>query len=418
VFRVVFKLSVLLTFVASALVLVVSWFYFHSSPSRSDLFAPAALMVGAYIVIDNISWNFDSVLSAHRAFEVQFVARMTTTVSLLVLTPLFALIGRSVWEIAAASIAANALGLIVRVVKIPEYVGFRAGDADVAFGRSKLRGIVMFGLRAMPSSVSLIVASQSTVWILGVVASANALGAFSRAMNLAGRMNDVPFKVAGVYYPTQVRNAHNGDLDAMVRAMGDTLRMSFVPLMALAAAAAGASFGVLRVFGNDFASADTALVVLLLSALVFFMDVIVGLTLTALGRPGVVSKGSVLGMTMTLALVWPLADGYGATGAAAAIATGQVASLLVKFVAVLDRLEHHLVFRSVVRPGTSVLAATLVAYTVAHVIDTQMVSIIGTGIAGLSGIVAFFVVITLFGSPDVPLIRKVLERIRRQPVGV
>ncbi|MGD9794753.1 MAG: oligosaccharide flippase family protein, partial [Acidimicrobiia bacterium] len=114
VFRVVFKLSVLLTFVASALVLVVSWFYFHSSPSRSDLFAPAALMVGAYIVIDNISWNFDSVLSAHRAFEVQFVARMTTTVSLLVLTPLFALIGRSVWEIAAASIVANALGLIVR----------------------------------------------------------------------------------------------------------------------------------------------------------------------------------------------------------------------------------------------------------------------------------------------------------------
>lgn len=418
VFRVVFKMSVLLTFVASAVVLTGSWFYFNSSSSRSDLFAPAALMVAAYIVVDNVSWNLDSVLSAHRAFELQFVARMATVVSLLVLTPLFAVMGRTVWQLAAATITANAIGLIIRAVKIREYVMLDASSVDVAYGRSKLRGIVKFGLAAMPASVSLVVASQSTVWILGVVGTANALGAFSRAMNLAGRMNEVPFRVAGVYYPSQVRNAHHHDLDAMVRALGDTLRLSFVPLMALAAAAGGASFGVLRVFGNDFASADTALVVLLLASLVFFMDVIVGTTLQAMDEPGVVSRGSVVGMVVTLAVVWPMSDRFGATGAATAIAVGQGVSLALKFVALFDRFEHHLHVRSVVAPVTSALAATMVGFTVSKVIDTQLSSFVGTALAGMSGIVMFFAVITVFGTPDVPLIRKVLDRIRPQPVEV
>jgi O-antigen/teichoic acid export membrane protein len=255
------------------------------------------------------------------------------------------------------------------------------------------------------------VASQSTVWILGAVATRATIGAWGRAMNLAGRMNEVPFRVAQVYYPTQLKHAETGDHDGIVSTLADTLRLSFVPLVALAVTAAGVSKGVMSVFGPEFVPASGALAVLLIAALIFFLDVLVGTTLIAMAWPGVVSVASVAAMVMTLSLVWPLSEAFGATGAAFSVATGQLVSLGWKCGALRRRLHAPVSIAHYARPLTAVACAAMVAFTMAHAIGSWSPSVPTTMLAGTAGMAAFFVVVAVFGAPRLVLLERVLRKL-------
>jgi O-antigen/teichoic acid export membrane protein len=412
VFLVTFALSNVLTVLAAGVVLIAARVYFGQT-DHAYLFAPAVVMVLAYVFIDNLAWNLDSLFSAHRAVEVQFVARVAQTTAILVITPLMALLGRTVWELVFATILASAVGLLVRLARVSRYTLLRPRDADVVYGRSKLGGIVRFGLAALPSTVSMVIASQSTVWILGAVATTATVGAWGRAMNLAGKMNEVPFRVAQVYYPTQLRHAEANDHAGIIATFSETLRLSFVPLVALSAAAAGSAAGIMAVFGEGFGSASGALAVLLIAALFFFLDVLIGATLTAMGFPGIVSVASVCSMVVTLALVWPLSDAHGATGAAFAVWIGQLVAVVAKSYALRRRLHLRPSLAQNAKPTVAVLCAALCAFTVAHVIGSWSIAIPVTMAAGTAGLGTFFVVVALFGAPRLVFLERLVSRISR-----
>jgi O-antigen/teichoic acid export membrane protein len=410
VFLVTFALSNVLTVIAAGLVLLAARIYFNHT-DHGDLFAPAVVMVLSYVFIDNLAWNLDSLFSAHRAVEIQFVARVAQTTAVLVITPLMALVGRSVWELVFATIAASGVGLVVRLARVSRYTLLLPGQADIAYGRSKLGGIVRFGLSALPATASLVIASQSTVWILGAVATTATVGAWGRAMNLAGKLNEVPFRVAQVYYPSQLRHAEADDHAAILATLGETLRLSFVPLVALATTSAGAAAGVMAVFGKGFGEASGAMSILLIAALVFFLDVLIGTTLTAMGHPGVVSVASVGAMVVTLALVWPLSDSHGATGAALAVGIGQLVSLLWKSHALHRRLKVHVPLVDHARPVAAVLCAALVAFTVAHIIGSWSTAVPITMLAGTAGLGSFFAMVAGFGAPRLVFLERIVGKL-------
>lgn len=396
----VFSFSQTLTLVVGALAMLATWFVFHGPIDHPSLFLPALANMAAYVALMNPAWNLDTVFCAFRAGRQLFWIRLNQAVTYLAVAIACGLVWHSIWGIVIATAAAALTSLIHRLVLIPRLMRWRVPRAELAAGFRSLPEIVRFGLKITPGTIADGVSNESGVWILGGIGSLATVGAYSRAWQLARRFVDLNVRICEMLYPTLVERHARGDRHGFDRALVDTLRYVLAGLLLLAAVGAGASNGIMDVFGGGFARAAPALAVLMVLPALQTVSSILRHALFALDRPVATTVSGVLRMLVTLAVSIPLSLWLGSVGTAVAVIAGL--SVDVIYMAPMVRRELASPLRALwpLRQAAALLTAYVAGVAASRAVDVALPTFGGLVLATLAGTAAYVVVLLACGALD------------------
>ena len=128
-------------------------------------------------------------------------------------------------------------------------------------------------------------------------------------------------------FPTLVERRRGGDEIGFSRALADSLRYAVVLLLAPAAAAGGAAYGVMALYGEGFDRAADALAIALVVPAIAAASKIQRWALFSVDRPWTSTISGLLRMVVTVAATIGFGIAWGPTGVAAALVLGYLADL-------------------------------------------------------------------------------------------
>lgn len=322
----VFLFSFGLTAVVTLLGIIACYFAFHGPLHNPGLLTPATVGLCGYLVIINTCWNMDGVFGAFRAGRELFAVRLHQAVMYGILVIAFTGVTHSVWGLVWAFLGSWLTALIHRLFLLRRVIRLRVPMTDIRAGFSTLREIVTFGLKLTPGSLASGFTEASGTWILGATTSINAVGAYSRAWNFATRLTELNWRITEMLLPTLVQHRHTGDTDAFDRVLTDSLRYAAFGMLLPAAVGGGAAGAIMHIFGSGFASAATALRLLLFVPLLQTLTAIQGTALMAHNRPLLTALSQLVRLVVTLVAGIVLTLAFGMTGMAIAMAAGALVS--------------------------------------------------------------------------------------------
>jgi O-antigen/teichoic acid export membrane protein len=379
---------------------------------KPELVAPALLVLLGYVVLENVSWNMDSVFSAFRAGREIFIARLVQAASFLLFSIGISVVSSSVWPLAIATVVSFALAFAVRLAMVPRYLA-RARRADIRGGMSELPQILRFGIRLVPGAIASGTASQAATWLLGSLSSVATVGAYTRAGGIAVRLQDAGFRISEMVFPSLVERHHEGDRDGMRADLSLAMRGAAIPLLLIAAVGGGVAAGALSVFGAGFEAADDALALLLVAYALSVLCLLTGQAMIAMDRPMLTTGLVVLRSVLIVGFVIPGVVWFDATGAAAAFAAAYLVDIVIRL-ALIRRLVYDGDLGVVGRSAASVVLAAVPAFAVSRFLDTELVRPVGTIVGGVLGCAIYCGVVLLTGGASSDERRRVVDAIRRR----
>jgi O-antigen/teichoic acid export membrane protein len=318
----VFSFSFALTLLVAAVGVAGCYFAFNGPLHDPRLFVPAAVSLLGYLLIVNTCWNIDGVLGAFRASRELFDVRLHQALVNPILLAAALPITHSVWALVIAYLGSWLSTLPHRLLLLGRVIRWRVPRSELRAGFRTLREIVHFGLKLTPGWLASGASDVSGVWILGATSSVNTVGAYSRAWNLAYRLNDLNWRITEMLLPTLVQRRASGDHDGFRRVLVDSLRYTAFGMLLPAAVGGGAAVAIMHVFGTGFAAAAPALRWLLFVPLLQSLMAIQGTALMAANRPSVTAGLQVLRLAITVTVgVW-LSQSFGMVGMAVAMVAG------------------------------------------------------------------------------------------------
>ncbi len=415
-FLAVFTFSSGLTLVVAVPVVVVTYVVFTGPLAQPDLVLPAITGVVGYLLITNPCWNLDMVFTAFRAGRELFYVRLLHASAFFALAVLAAAADATVWDLVIAWNLAWALGLLLRLALIRPLMVSRISRDEVRAGFRTLPSLVRFGLKLAPGTIADGVSVESATWIIAATNPVAAVGAYSRAWLLGGRLLEINHRIAEVLFPTLVERRAAGDTEGFARVLIDSLRYSCVALALPAAAGGGSAVGVMELFGPGFAAAAEALALILWIPLLVTLTNLQGHALLAFDRPLLNTAFSLVRMVITVALGIVLAASTGITGMAIALVTGYAVDLALTWHAAQR------VTRTPARrfwPYRDVLAlvgACSVTFAVARWLDSSFASPAGTVLAltAASLVYAALVLLTVVHDRDRERLGVLTARVRQR----
>lgn len=413
----VFLFSFTLTSVVTGIGVVVCYLVFHGPLHNPRLVAPATVALCGYLLVINTCWCIDGVFGAFRAGRELFAVRLHQAVIYGVLLVVFTSLDHSVWGLVLAFLGSWLSALVHRLLLLRRVIRWRVPLEEVRAGFRILREIIAFGLKLTPGFLSSGVSEASGTWILGATGTVEAVGAFSRAWNIASRLSELNWRITEMLLPTLVQRRAAKDTEGFNRVLVDSLRYASFGLLLPAAVGGGAAEGIMHVFGAGFGSAAPALRWLLLVPLMQTVISIQGAAMMASNRPLVTSWLGLARLTVTLIAGVGLTLAFGIVGMAIAM----VAGVLVAFMA------YTAIVRIVLRIGprtlwgyremAGLLAAYLAGFGTADLIQSRLSGLPGLAAALLIGSFAYAVVgIAVAGTSDrdrarlLSLLRRVMPR--------
>ena len=290
---------------------------------QPELVAPFFVLAGAYLLLDNTSFNLDAPLVAYRDGRAVWIVRMAITATMILGALACALADeRSLWALVGITVAASAVGVLLRLRAVGRLTGLRTGRREIEAVRGRLRPIVWFGIRQTPLNYTETAIEYADTAVLGASVPLASVGAYSRAYTLYRRAGQVPVALSRLYFPTLTALFHRGERDAMLRV--HRLSTRYLTLLLLPAAtwlAAGAP-AVLAIFGPGFDAGATALSILIFAVVLDGYGRTAGGYLAACDRPGIVSIVSVGTAVLNVGLCLALIPSLELTGAALANLAG------------------------------------------------------------------------------------------------
>lgn len=407
----VLAFSTALTAVVGAVVLAVAAIILRGPAGQPELVAPAALVVAGYLLLENPSANLDGVLSAFQAAPQLLAARLAQIGGFpLLAVPLYFWTD-SVWGLTIATLGSFVGALAVRLYLVRPFLRLRISRQQLMDGARELPDLLRFGVRILPGRLATGFSSQAGTWVLGAIAPVAVVGAWSRAFQLAVRMNEAGYRLNEILYPALSQRFAEGDLEGYRRILGRTVRLVSVALLLVAATAAGAAEGVLAVFGDGFSRAAGAFGVLLVALAVGVVSSLLGQAAVAAGHPWSYSVISLVRASVALGLLVPGAALFGATGAAGALAAGITVDVVLRAWFIETRI-----CRGAMPSGWAMVAvavSTAVGIAAGRSVDVAVGGPIGVMAALGAGAVAYAAAALAFGAvsrDDRDAVREVLRQ--------
>jgi O-antigen/teichoic acid export membrane protein len=290
---------------------------------QPDLVAPFLALAAAYLLLDNTSFNLDAPLVAYRDGRAVWIVRMAITVTMIAGALGCALLDeRSLWALVAITIAASAVGTVLRLRAVRRLTGLASSRREIARVRDKLRPIVWFGIRQAPLNYTETAIEYADTAVLGASVPLASVGAYSRAYTLYRRAGQVPVTLSRLYFPTLTALWHRGEHDAMLRVHRLSTRYLTLLLLPAATWLAASAPAVLAIFGPGFDEGATALSILIFAVVLDGYGRTAGGFLAACDRPGIVSIVSVGTALLNVGLCLALIPSLELTGAALANVAG------------------------------------------------------------------------------------------------
>lgn len=356
---------------------------------QPDLVLPAMVVLVGYIVFENTSWNLDALFSAFRAGRELFWSRLTQMVGFLVLAAALRPLFPSVWGLAFATVGSFVAALVVRLVLIHRFTRVLAGPRAVRDGMRTMPEILLFSLRLVPSRFVSGLIGQAGPWVIGAFGTVAGLGAYSRAANIAVRLNDAGYRISEILFPALVERHAQGDHEGFDRALGTAMRVTAGALLLIAAAGGGAAEGVMDVFGEGFRRGALPLALLLMSGALSVSASVQGNVLVAIGRPGMVTWISLVRAVFALGAMVPAAQRWGASGVAGSMLLGTSTLFLTQTIVVRRLLGRWGLGSRAARTVAGLLVAYAGAFALARVVDQALDGLLGTAVAGMCGAAAY-----------------------------
>lgn len=388
-FAAVFAFSIALTIVASAIAVGAAYLVFNGPIGRPDLFGPAVASIGSYLVLTNTCWNIDTILVGFRAGRQLFWVRLHQSAAYFGFAVVASLVSPTVWSLIIALAASWLTSLGHRLVAARRWIDPRVPRNEVREGFRALPEIIRFGLKITPGAIAQGVTSQAATWILGIVGSVAAVGAWNRVWLLSRRLLDLNARLTEMLFPTLVERLADDDRRGFERALIDSLRYVAVAMLWPAAVAGGAAFGVMELFGPGFTRAADALALIALvppmTATIMFLNQ----ALFALDRPLLSSALALARMAITVAATIPLAISLGITGAALGMLIGAGVQVAAQTWLVRRQLESPVRRWVPYRYGLVLILAYASGFLVARAADSALAGLLGVSVSLLAGSAAY-----------------------------
>ncbi len=393
----VFAFSMGLTAVAATIAAAGTYLLFHGAIGHPDLFPPALVSLGGYLLIINPCWNLDGLLVAFRAGRDLFWIRSHQMAAYLVFAVAASFVLPTVWGLILAMLASWLTSLVHRLYVLPKWVRWSVPLAEIRSGFRALPDILRFGLKMTPGSLATGVSDQLGTWVLGAVGSLAAVGAWNRAWTLGQRLRELNYRLAEMVFPTLVERHVDEDRAGFDRALVDSLRYVAAGMLLPAAVAGGAAAGVMELFGPGFSRASSALAIVMVVPAMTTMTTIQSDALLAVGRPVATSALAGARLVATAPLTVVLTLSMGVTGTALGIALGAGVQLLVQFVVLRAHLSQPIGRLWPTRQLAALVLAYAGGFAVARVLDSALPGVIGL-LAGLAaGTVAYGLCLLFLG---------------------
>ena len=402
--------SALLTTVMAIPVLIVSNAILRGPADQAALVAPAIAVVLGYVVFDNTSSNLDGIFSAYRAGRELFLGRLAQIASFPILAIALYPWQKSITSLTLATIGAFILALLARLVLVRPYLSFRISRSDLSRGMHRLPGLLRFSLRIVPAQLINGFSDQAGTWVLSAVAPISVVGAWSRAFQLAVRMNEAGYRINEILFPTLSQRHRAGDVVGFARRLSNTSRLTLVLMYLLAASLGGSAVGILSIFGEGFDQAANAFAILLFT---LGGGVVAGLNnqaMVAAGHPNAYTVVTISQATVGIVLLIPGAMIAGATGAAFALAMALV----------LEGILQLILITKYIGPGCfppprallAILSASVLAFAVSRVLDTLLPGLVGPVVGVALGGMTYLATAVSFGALTTEERSSALARVR------
>jgi O-antigen/teichoic acid export membrane protein len=397
-FMAVFLFSFALTAVVCAIATLATYLLFNGAIGQPDLFLPAVANLVVYLLVVNTCWNLDGVFSAFLAGRQLFWIRTQQALVYLLGAIVAVLVAEpSVWGLTIATSVSYVLTLIYRLVAVRRWMRLTAPTAEIRAGFHTLPEILWFGIKVTPGSLATGLSTEAGTWILGIFGSVASVGAWNRAWMLGKRLVDLNYRMSEMLLPALVERDVQGDRVGFDRAFLDSLRYMSMVLLLPAAAAGGASVGLMNLFGPGFSQASTALQLTLLATPLTVMVVLETQTLLAVDRPLVSSWFSVLRLVLTIGASVPLTIALGVTGPALGVLAGCAAQFVAQLVYLRRFLDGPIARFWPKRSMFAVAIAYVAGFGASRALDSSLSGILGLGAALLAGSVVYCVCLLLVG---------------------
>ncbi len=393
----VFAFSVALTLVSSVVTAVATYLLFRGPIGHPELFAPAMVSLGGYLLFTNPAWNIDGVLSAFRAGRDLFWIRSHQMAAYLVLAIAASFFMPTVWGLILATVASWVTSLAHRIYVSPKWMRWSVPFAEIRSGFRELPHILRFGLKVTPGSLATGVSDQVGTWILGAYGSISAVGAWNRAWALSQRFVELNHRITEMVFPTLVERHVGEDQSGFDRALLDSQRYIAAAMLLPAAAGGGAAAGVMALFGPGFSNASTALALVLLVPAITTMTNIQSDALLAVGRPLATTALAGARMAATIPLTIVLTISLGVTGAALGVTLGACVQLGVQFGVLRAHLSQPMLRLWPIRQLVGIVAAYAGGFAAARLVDSLLPGFLGLLAALTAGAVAYVAVLLVVG---------------------
>jgi O-antigen/teichoic acid export membrane protein len=396
-FAAVYAFSSGLTLVVSALGFLAVSILYQGVIDHPELLGPVALNLGGYLLFQNLGWNLDMVFTSFRAGRQLFHVRNTQAISFLVIGAGGGLVWKSVWVLVSATVASSLVALIHRFVVIRPFMRTRVEAATIREGFDALPEMLRFGIRVAPGGIFDGISREIGTWVLGAVSTTAAVGAYSRAWQLARRFLDLNARVTEMLFPTLVERRSAGDFRGHDVALIDTVRYSLVGMLLPAAAGGGAATGLMQLFGSGFTSASTALAILLVAPALATVNSIQATGLNAANRPISASAAAGVRLIVTVAASVPLGASYGATGVSIGLVAGFVVATVLSTWQMRGELHSRFFDLWPPRQMPALLLAYGGGYLTSHVVYGAYSNVLGLVAALMAGTAVFIVLFGITG---------------------
>ncbi len=388
-FAVVFSFSLGLTLTMATVDAVVCWFVFRGPLHHPELIGPAFVSIAGYALVTNTGWNIDSILSAFVAGRPIFWVRLHEALSFIVIAVALGFVWRSVWGLVIATIGASLSSLVHRAIASRAFVRGRLSWAEYRLGLAVLPELLRFGLRATPGQVAQGASQQGGIWAVGIVAPITLVGAYSRALTIPQRLQQVSNRITEVLYPTLVQRHTQGDGHGFDRALIDSIRYEMIGMLLIAAAIGGAAHSVLEVFGPGFSRAASALALLALFPALASITLTQTQALWATNRPGRTSIIAMTRLVVTIVLLVILTPRIGIVGPAIALLAGYMVVIVLSGIALRPAMTRPLRATWPLRERLALVSSYGAGFIAAHSAEDAIRSIGGLLVSLLAGTVAY-----------------------------
>jgi O-antigen/teichoic acid export membrane protein len=363
--------SELLTLLLSVPFIVVCSLVLDRIYHQPSLFVACMASLGVYLVFSNISALFDITLQGLLAQASLLRLTLISGVVALLSTVLLPLvIGRTLLAAVAATSVAPALLLVLQVVALGQHLALRVALRDVVRGFAKMPSILSYGIRWAPNNFSDIILGYADTAILAALVSPSALGAYSRAYAVFGRLTGVTGSIRRTLFPTIARLYLERDVDGISRVVRRT--SCYLALFAFPSCAGIVALAhpIMALFGPEFVVGAAALVSLSIGIPLNTISMLNGAVTGGSGAPGRVSLCIGGGAAVNLAGNIMLDPRYGLAGAGLANSAGMafmaVSGILVTSQRVGLPVPSLLDFSAIVRSAVAAALMGVATYRLAQ----------------------------------------------------